>query len=143
MGYSDPIFGLQMYTISTSLLSGMSVALAYVHNRVIDEAHETRVQSLERDRRRRAPPGTIERLQTRKYNMDLFGDEKQFPAECPICLSTWSSMDEIKITPCQHAFHTACLRDWLATARTCALCRQDVVPCGGPPRPAREAWGTE
>jgi len=76
-----------------------------------------------------APPDTINSLETRPYDEHVFGDGegRLFPGECPICLGSWEASDSIKITPCQHAFHEECIESWLKSARTCALCRQDLV----------------
>jgi len=71
----------------------------------------------------------INQLETRAYDEHVFGDEdgQLFPGSCPICLGSWEPSDRIKITPCQHAFHEECLASWMTAARTCALCRQDIV----------------
>jgi len=76
-----------------------------------------------------APPGTINHLKTCTYDESLFGDQEGqlYPEECAICLGVWEPSDRIKLTPCQHAFHEECLASWLEAARTCALCRLDLV----------------
>jgi len=76
-----------------------------------------------------APPDTIDHLETCTYDESLFGvqEGQLYPEECAICLGAWEPSDRIKLTPCQHAFHEECLASWLTVARTCALCRQDLV----------------
>merc|ERR550532_3042083 len=76
-----------------------------------------------------SPPDTINHLETRAYDEEVFGngDDQPFPGECAICLGSWEPSDRIKVTPCQHAFHEECMDSWLKSARTCALCRQDLV----------------
>jgi len=80
-------------------------------------------------RRVASPPDTINHLETRAYDEQVFGngDGQLFHGECAICLGSWDPSDRIKVTPCQHAFHEACLDSWLKAARTCAMCRQDLV----------------
>jgi len=116
---------LKLYAIYSCMISVLCLFLAYWHNKLLMEA--TRHQMEPEDRR--APPDTISRLQTLSYDENIFGDEegKLYPSECAICLGAWEPHDVIKVTPCQHAFHEECIGNWLSTARTCALCRQDLT----------------
>mmetsp|Transcript_1571 Transcript_1571/g.3537 ORF Transcript_1571/g.3537 Transcript_1571/m.3537 type:complete len:339 (+) Transcript_1571:45-1061(+) len=111
----------------SSAASSVFLIIVFWHTRLL--AVGIRAQQ---EDRRRAPPDTIEKLHACVYDEAIFGDEegKRFPSECPICLSTWESQDIIKITPCLHAFHEDCLRGWLNSERTCALCRRDVTEPG-------------
>jgi len=42
--------------------------------------------------------------------------------ECPICLDSLS-VNNIKILPCNHKFHTLCVNTWLQKKNICPLCR--------------------
>lgn len=130
---------LKLYAIYSCLLSIFCLVLAYWHNKLLVDAMR---EIYERGEimgegmippSRGAPEGTIANMQTRKYDTETFGDEegKLYPAECSICLIGWEPDEVIKITPCDHAFHEECLGNWLKTARTCAICRQDVTREGG------------
>lgn len=44
--------------------------------------------------------------------------------DCPICLSEMS--DEVYILNCTHAFHHACITEWLKCSNNCPLCRTNV-----------------
>ena len=56
---------------------------------------------------------------------------------CPICLSGLCGLCGLyglcgaahatAVTACGHAFHAACIARWLARARTCPVCRADLV----------------
>eukprot|EP00419_Tripos_fusus_P047854 CAMPEP_0172832684 /NCGR_PEP_ID=MMETSP1075-20121228/23833_1 /TAXON_ID=2916 /ORGANISM="Ceratium fusus, Strain PA161109" /LENGTH=405 /DNA_ID=CAMNT_0013675327 /DNA_START=28 /DNA_END=1245 /DNA_ORIENTATION=- len=118
---------LQIYAIYSCLVSVLSMLLAYWHNKLLLEAAR-RWPS----KKRRAPPGTLEKLETRAYDEALFGDDEETPysSDCAICLGTWDAEDVIKVTPCGHAFHEECLGGWFRNGRTCAICRQDLT---GPP----------
>jgi hypothetical protein len=48
---------------------------------------------------------------------------------CAICLSAWDLQDQMKLTPCGHAFHEECLKGWLTRKQTCALCRKALTSC--------------
>jgi len=123
---------LKLYAMYSCMVSVLCLLLAYWHNKLLIEAAQE-VESYGEDRS--APPGTIDTLETRSFDASIFGDEegKLYPAECAICLCTWEADDVIKVTHCQHAFHTECIGHWLQSARTCALCRQDLT------KPSRSA----
>jgi len=118
---------LKLYAIYSNLVSMLSLILAYWHNKLLAEAAEEMERRM--GNQRGAPPDTLQKLETRQYDEELFGDEdgKPYASECAICLGSWEADDIIKVTPCGHAFHEECIGSWLAAARTCALCRQDLT----------------
>ncbi|CAE7370918.1 rnf44 [Symbiodinium natans] len=119
---------LKMYAVCSCLLAFACIVEVYWHNKLITNTLEF-YSAWVPEVSRRAPPETLEKLETRKYEEQAFGDEegKQYPSECAICLGSWESEDVIKVTPCGHAFHQECIGGWLQSARTCALCRKDLV----------------
>jgi len=129
---------LQQYAAYSCMISVMCLMFAYWHNRLLVEA--TSDFHLESQQDRGAPPGTLEKLESRRYDSSIFGDEENrlYPGECPICLTSWEPEDVIKVTECHHAFHEECIGHWLRNARTCALCRQDLVI---PMRPVQSMHG--
>eukprot|EP00931_Biecheleriopsis_adriatica_P115146 TRINITY_DN90983_c0_g1_i1.p1 TRINITY_DN90983_c0_g1~~TRINITY_DN90983_c0_g1_i1.p1 ORF type:complete len:430 (+),score=49.27 TRINITY_DN90983_c0_g1_i1:120-1292(+) len=118
---------LKIYAVFSCLLSCACVIVVYWHNKLIANTLDFSIWIPEAARR--APPDTIIKLETRAYDESVFGDEegKLYPSECAICLGTWEADDVIKVTPCAHAFHEECIGNWLNSARTCALCRKDLV----------------
>ncbi|KAL3998276.1 TRC8 N-terminal domain family protein [Acanthocheilonema viteae] len=46
---------------------------------------------------------------------------------CAICLS--GLVEDVRITPCKHSFHSACLRKWLCVKQVCPLCYFDLSKC--------------
>mmetsp|Transcript_10092 Transcript_10092/g.18371 ORF Transcript_10092/g.18371 Transcript_10092/m.18371 type:complete len:401 (-) Transcript_10092:501-1703(-) len=131
---SPELYGiLRVYSILSCLLACTCLLFVFWHNKLIAASMGLGLH-LE-DPSNGALPGTIDKLETKAYDETIFGDEegKTYPSECPICLSTWVPDDVIKVTPCQHAFHKECIAAWLQTARTCALCRQDVTQMGPGP----------
>jgi hypothetical protein len=123
------------YAFVTFALSALCFMLGARHNDFLD-GHDARFLA---GHGKCAPPGTVDKLTTQRYDPAVFGDEdgKAYPAECAICLCSYDTNDEIKVTPCGHAFHKDCISHWLTTAYTCALCRGDLVelvtstPTGG------------
>jgi hypothetical protein len=55
-------------------------------------------------------------------------EELESANECCICMEHFSARDTIVETECLHRYHSNCLADWLRQARTCPVCRMDVVP---------------
>lgn len=119
---------LKIYAVCSCLLAFACIVEVYWHNKLIAntlDLFSTWVPEVSRS----APPDTLEKLQTITYAEDNFGDEegKTYPSECAICLGSWEPEDVIKATPCGHAFHEECIGGWLQSARSCALCRKDLV----------------
>ncbi|KAH7393766.1 hypothetical protein BKA64DRAFT_710090 [Cadophora sp. MPI-SDFR-AT-0126] len=47
--------------------------------------------------------------------------------ECPICVDGFVQGEEIRMLPCTHRFHLACIDPWLLDASgTCPVCRYDL-----------------
>ena len=45
---------------------------------------------------------------------------------CLICLEEYKNNDIIKKLPCNHIFHSECLKIWLSHKTTCPICRNDL-----------------
>ncbi|KAF2310252.1 hypothetical protein GH714_007419 [Hevea brasiliensis] len=67
--------------------------------------------------------------------------------DCSICLTEFSTGDEIRVLPhCGHGFHVNCVDMWLGSHSSCPSCRQILVvarcqKCGG--LPASSSGGAE
>jgi len=53
---------------------------------------------------------------------------------CAICLTDYEDGETIRVLPCQHFFHPACVDQWLASRNVCPMCKAVVDP-----DPEREA----
>jgi len=62
---------------------------------------------------------------------------------CAICLDDFETGCSLTMTPCHHAFHSDCLKDWLVSSmfkwkvQSCAVCRRDLreqLESQSPPR---------
>lgn len=52
-------------------------------------------------------------------------DDEMVGEPCMICLEEFSVGDSIRTTPCNHTFHSACLKRWMGVKLACPLCQTD------------------
>lgn len=68
----------------------------------------------------------LQRLPTRRWKA---GPEDG--GECGLCLERYKDEDEVRVLPCRHYFHSACVDAWFASRRfmprTCPNCRRSPV----------------
>mmetsp|Transcript_81130 Transcript_81130/g.173561 ORF Transcript_81130/g.173561 Transcript_81130/m.173561 type:complete len:377 (+) Transcript_81130:92-1222(+) len=123
----DLYYVLRLFAAQGGVVGTGCLLLSQWHNKLI--AWVARFAATPTSLVNAAPSDTVDKLETHSFDAALFGEEEGmlYPAECVICLSQWDNTDIIKVTPCQHAFHEACIRDWLKKASTCALCRTNLV----------------
>merc|ERR1711924_133616 len=47
--------------------------------------------------------------------------------ECRICLEPLQAGERLRVLPCFHRYHCACVEEWLSRNRQCHLCKLDVA----------------
>jgi len=52
---------------------------------------------------------------------------------CAICFEDFYEDDKIKLLPCRHSYHGACIDAWLNRSHTCPMCNSDVIQAAGLP----------
>lgn len=52
--------------------------------------------------------------------------EEEDEATCVICLCEYVTGELVTFLPCGHHFHKKCIDEWLATDKSCPLCKQDI-----------------
>lgn len=81
-----------------------------------------------------APEGTLENLKVVTF---VAGSERfQEHPECSICLAPFGDADEIRLTSCDHVFHSRCLKNWFKVNHTCPLCRSSLARCSAEEGPS-------
>ncbi|XP_041368639.1 uncharacterized protein LOC121382986 isoform X2 [Gigantopelta aegis] len=63
----------------------------------------------------------ISALPTRQYQLN--GPQN---TDCQICLAKFETGEELRILPCTHEYHTACIDEWLKRNATCPVCRNNI-----------------
>ncbi|CAL4072706.1 unnamed protein product, partial [Meganyctiphanes norvegica] len=51
------------------------------------------------------------------------------PEVCVVCLEEYRPHQELRVLPCKHEFHRACVDPWLVQHRTCPLCNYNIIDC--------------
>ena len=44
-----------------------------------------------------------------------------------VCLDVYKIGEAMRILPCSHRFHKACIDQWLLDKRTCPMCKMDIL----------------
>ena len=45
---------------------------------------------------------------------------------CPICLNSYKNGDRVRILPCMHYYHRACIDNWFKESTKCPICQYDL-----------------
>ena len=47
--------------------------------------------------------------------------------DCSICLVPYSQGEVVKVLPCSHSYHAACIDPWLLAHYTCPVCNTQII----------------
>jgi len=84
-----------------------------------------RIRRRQRRRQDIAPPQVVCNLPIKTYYTSR--RQENDPTECCICLEDYQDKDELRIMPCKHEFHVACIDSWLTRQKGfCPICKRDV-----------------
>eukprot|EP00741_Cyanophora_paradoxa_P018388 tig00000204_g17754.t1 len=48
-------------------------------------------------------------------------------ATCSVCLGDYTEGEQVRMLPCLHVYHVACIDEWLSNHTTCPLCKRDLT----------------
>ncbi|XP_010542076.1 PREDICTED: uncharacterized RING finger protein C4G3.12c-like isoform X2 [Tarenaya hassleriana] len=75
-----------------------------------------------------APESVVESFPLREYMKPKTAESTDDVQQCYICLSEYEDGDKIRLLPCHHEYHMACVDKWLKEIHgVCPLCRGDVA----------------
>ncbi|XP_023552779.1 uncharacterized protein LOC111810315 isoform X1 [Cucurbita pepo subsp. pepo] len=106
------------------------VMLAEALFEVLDEIHQQSVVLSSRPASSfgslPAPNAVVDSLPV-KFHSKLQKHQNEEAAQCYICLVEYEEGDSMRVLPCHHEFHAACVDKWLKEIhRVCPLCRGDI-----------------
>eukprot|EP01018_Ginkgo_biloba_P002066 Gb_26597 [translate_table: standard] len=80
-----------------------------------------------------APESVVDSFPLRNYKKsDKSENVNEEVAQCYICLADYEEGDKIRVLPCHHEYHMACVDKWLKEIhRVCPLCRGNVCEHNG------------
>jgi len=47
--------------------------------------------------------------------------------KCVVCMADFEAREELRILPCCHRYHRACIDVWLGRNRHCPICKHDIT----------------
>merc|ERR1711990_831530 len=81
------------------------------------------VRQWRRNRKARLTKRKLKKLPKKKYDKET--DEWE---TCAVCLDDYENGDNLRILPCNHAYHVDCIDPWLTRSRrNCPLCKRSVL----------------
>ncbi|CAI9100943.1 OLC1v1038134C1 [Oldenlandia corymbosa var. corymbosa] len=74
-----------------------------------------------------APESVVDSLPVKDHEISERTENGNDVTQCYICLADYEEGDKIRILPCHHEYHLACVDKWLKEIHgVCPLCRGDV-----------------
>ncbi|CAH0722970.1 unnamed protein product, partial [Brenthis ino] len=151
-GYYIMVNGDVPFNINTHLLLPFAVVVVLCLVVILIFMIVKCIKDRRRARRHRLPNRALRKIPTCKFSK---GDPYD---TCAICLDDYQEGERLRVLPCAHAYHAACVDPWLTqNRRVCPVCKRRVLAAGerapsdldsdteplvGAPRSPRTAGGT-
>lgn len=81
--------------------------------------------SMEENRNKGISEEDFEKLNKKPWRAHMKDSNHSFET-CPICYIDYEFGDEVVTLDCEHAYHPACLKEWLKKNNKCPICKQEV-----------------
>jgi hypothetical protein len=102
---------LNMATIIHPILSSIDLDIEYID---IDNDNDN--------------TSNLQRQENIKLDVEseLYSNNCKKWSECSICTETYKDTDIVSNLPCNHLFHTKCIKEWVCYSPTCPICKADI-----------------
>ncbi|XP_038108105.1 uncharacterized protein LOC6054184 isoform X1 [Culex quinquefasciatus] len=83
-----------------------------------------------KDKQSRRLCNVAKRIIAKIPTKSIKSDDKELEIDndcCAICIEPYKVTDVIRVLPCKHEFHKACIDPWLLEHRTCPMCKMDIL----------------
>lgn len=72
-------------------------------------------------------PGIIDaRTTTLTYDGTAAASQNSPQSQCCVCLEQFRHGEELRMLPCMHRYHRACIDRWLARSPACPVCKYEI-----------------
>eukprot|EP00931_Biecheleriopsis_adriatica_P077974 TRINITY_DN51448_c0_g1_i1.p1 TRINITY_DN51448_c0_g1~~TRINITY_DN51448_c0_g1_i1.p1 ORF type:complete len:576 (+),score=137.38 TRINITY_DN51448_c0_g1_i1:56-1783(+) len=61
------------------------------------------------------------------FRAEAEGGTSEENKACTICCENFSEGENLRLLPCLHRYHVACIDRWLTQSRTCPVCKHDIT----------------
>ncbi|XP_074866283.1 E3 ubiquitin-protein ligase RNF130 isoform X2 [Carettochelys insculpta] len=116
--------------VSISFIVLMIISSAWLIFYFIQKIRYTNARDRNQRRLGDAAKKAIGKLTTRTVKK---GDKETDPDfdHCAVCIECYKQNDIVRILPCKHVFHKACVDPWLSEHCTCPMCKLNILKALG------------
>ncbi|XP_072315319.1 RING finger protein 150-like [Eucyclogobius newberryi] len=116
--------------VSISFIVLMIISLAWLVFYYIQRFRYANARDRNQRRLGDAAKKAISKLQLRTIRKGDEETESDFD-NCAVCIEGYKANDVVRILPCRHLFHKACVDPWLLDHRTCPMCKMNILKALG------------
>ncbi|XP_071951710.1 RING finger protein 150-like [Antedon mediterranea] len=140
---ATPIRKSSVLFVSISFIVLMVISLAWLVFYYVQRFRFAQARDRTQKRLGRAARKAIAKLPSKSVKeCDLDFDYEN----CPVCLESYRTNDNLRILPCKHYFHKHCVDQWLIEHRTCPMCKLNILKALGyqpASRPSEDTFAIE
>ncbi|XP_032303313.1 E3 ubiquitin-protein ligase RNF130 isoform X4 [Coturnix japonica] len=116
--------------VSISFIVLMIISSAWLIFYFIQKIRYTSARDRNQRRLGDAAKKAVGKLTTRTVKK---GDKETDPDfdHCAVCIESYKQNDVVRILPCKHVFHKACVDPWLSEHCTCPMCKLNILKALG------------
>merc|ERR1719401_120073 len=55
------------------------------------------------------------------------GESESQQRQCSVCLEQFQEGEELRLLPCFHKYHRACIDQWFQNSPACPMCKRSII----------------